>query len=133
MPGAESSAGPNIVPTHAGKYTACGSPAGAGRCLDAPPAGISAEYRGMVSVPNTLRASLFGARTTPIGTLRAASSARPAPRLTAPQFRAARFQAALVNGPASRARRRLTRVAVLMSTGHAVWHRPSTAQVWTAA
>ena len=55
------------------------------------------------------------------------------PRVTAPQLLAAAVQAAALARGWSARRRRLTRSPVLICTGHAVWHMPSTAQVCRAA
>ncbi len=132
-PGVASVAGPNIVCTQAGKYTACAAVAGAGRRRLAPPPGSSAEYSGTASVPSTARASLFGPATTPAGTCFTALRARPAPLVRTPQLFAATFQIPLSMGPALSWRIFLTRLPVLMFTGQAVWHMPSAAQVSTAS
>ncbi|MCY1236089.1 hypothetical protein D9M72_487290 [compost metagenome] len=65
------------------------------------------------------------------GSLSTTVSARAAPRVTPSQCLAAAFHAPLASGPASSFRSFFTSDPVLMSTGQAVWHIPSTAQVST--
>ena len=57
------SAGPNMVFTQAGRYTAAGSPAGAGRRRRGPPPGSSRDHSGTRSVPATARAPRLAAAT----------------------------------------------------------------------
>ncbi len=124
-------AGPNMVPTQAGKYTASGAATGSGRERAAPPDGKSEEYSGTVSRPSTVRASRLAGTTTAAGTFAAASSTSPAPRVMRLHRVAAPAQARFSARPDFSRRSRFTSNPVLISTGHAVWHMPSTAQVCT--
>ena len=98
-----------------------------------PPPGRSPEYFGTVSAPSTARATSVTAPTTGAGRSFAPESATEPIRVTGPQPVAAAFQPAAATGAASVRRMRLTSAPVLIWTGHAVWHIPSTAQVCTPA
>ena len=74
-------------------------------------------------------ASLVAARGSAGGSAFAAVSPSPAPAVVAPHALAARPQPASATGCGSSARSRRTRSPVLISTGQAVTHIPSTAQV----
>src|SRR6478609_3650915 len=157
------SLGPNIVPTHAVKYTAsmvsvvvavvarsAGTVVTAGvaatscdaasactapfrLALDCPPPGNSGDHSGNVSGSITLRPSRFGPLTKPEGSLPAVVRATAAARVVPAQCFAASCQPFCAVFPALSARSRFIRSPVLIVTGHAVWHIPSTAQVSTAS
>ena len=97
----------------------------------APPPGRSAEYSGTVSAPSSARPTVVAAFTRPTGTWSAAVRASEPARVTGPHAVAAAFHPAATTGFWSSRRSRLTRSPVLMSTGQAVTHIPSTAQVCT--
>ena len=86
------SAGPNIALTHAGRYTASGSPTGAGRRRGRPPRGRSADHSGTVSVPATARPARLAVAGSTAGTAAAAVSAVLAALLVVPQCLAASAQ-----------------------------------------
>ncbi len=84
-----------------------------------------------MSVPSTARAASVTVRTAGVGSAEATESAAEPARVTAPHPIAAADQPAASTGLASSRRKRFISEPVLMSTGHAVWHMPSTAQVCT--
>src|SRR5688572_26823423 len=96
------SAGPNIVPTHAWKYTADTAPAAdpARPGLRWPPPwGRSFDHSGSVSWPSTPRAALLGISTSGAGIEDAMVSAVDAIRVVAPQALPAVVQRALSAAP----------------------------------
>jgi hypothetical protein len=132
-------AGPNIEPTQAAKKTTelSAVPATLGASVRGaragPPAGRSPLHCGTTSAPSTTRPSELAERATGAGRVLATLSASEAPRLMVRQFFAAIDPPAFTAAAASSSRRRRTRSPVLISTGQAVWHMPSTAQVSTEA
>src|SRR5699024_10625734 len=69
---------PNIADIQDGKYTATGSPLGAGRLRDRPPPGNSLECSGIVSFPNNARIARLAGCTNTAGSFSAAVRLIPA-------------------------------------------------------
>ena len=126
-------AGPNIVPVQEAKNTASGV-SDDGPVRRDPPRGSSGDHAGSTSGSTTLRPRAVAPATTGSGSTAATSSAdrsrlrgtRPSGARRPPNPRSPR-------GPRFSCRSRFTRSPVLIRTGHAVWHMPSTAQVSIAA
>src|SRR5690349_8720707 len=124
------SAAPNIVPVQEAKNTASAR-SGDGPLRADPPRGSSGDHAGSTSASITLRPNAVAPATSGDGSTAATSRATDAARVAPAQCRAAAVQPAPL--PAFSCRNRLTRSPVLISTGQAVWHMPSTAQVSMAA
>src|ERR671921_2841271 len=119
---------PNMLDTQAGKNTAvAASSLWAGRAR--PPPGSRSWYWGTCSEPRTARPTLVTARGSAGGNAFATLSPTPATRVVVPHTEAAAPQTLSATTEWFSSRRRRTRSPVLMFTGHAVAHMPSTAQV----
>ena len=123
---------PNIDPTHAGMKIASGSWAATASRIGPPP-GSSFESVGTTSVPTTARATPSAPRTRGAGTWSTTVMPAEAIRSTPAQCSAATFQPASSAPDWRSLRRSRIRSPVLICTGQAVEHIPSTAQVCTTS
>ena len=84
-------------------------------------------------MPTTARAALLGAVMSGAGRADATLRANDATPVTGRQALPAALHTPRLTAPTVSERSRRTRSPVLMSTGHAVWHMPSTAHVSTTS